>query len=116
MLKEFKAFLAQGNVIELAVALVIGGAFGKIVTSLVEDVVMPPLGLLLNKVDFANLFINLSGTSYKTVAEAKAAGAPTINYGIFINTVISFVIIAFVIFLVVRWINKYRKVDLPKSE
>ncbi len=116
MLKEFKAFLAQGNVIELAVALVIGGAFGKIVTSLVEDVIMPPLGLLLNKVDFANLFINLSGSSYKTVAEAKAAGAPTINYGIFINTVISFIIIAFVIFLVVRWINKYRKVDLPKSE
>jgi large conductance mechanosensitive channel len=116
MLKEFKEFLAQGNVIELAVALVIGGAFGKIVTSLVDDVVMPPIGLLLGKVDFTNLHINLSGKVYDSLAAAKAAGAPTINYGIFINTVISFIIIAFVIFLIVRWINKYRKVELPKSE
>lgn len=115
MLKEFREFLAQGNVMELAVALVIGGAFGKIVTSLVEDVIMPPIGLLLNKVDFANLYVNLSGTKYNSLAEAKAAGAPTINYGIFINTIVSFVIIAFVIFLVVRQINKYKKVELPKG-
>lgn len=116
MFKEFKEFLAQGNVIELAVALVIGSAFGKIVTSLVDDVIMPPIGLLLGKVDFANLFVNLTDTVYKSVADAKAAGAPTINYGIFVNTVISFIIIAFVIFLIVRWINKYRKVELPKGE
>ncbi len=116
MLKEFKEFLAQGNVIELAVALVIGGAFGKIVTSLVDDIIMPPIGMLLGKVDFANLFVNLSGKAYSTIADAKAAGAPTINYGIFINTVVSFIIIAFVIFLIVRWINKYRKVELPKAE
>jgi len=116
MFKEFKEFLAQGNVIELAVALVIGGAFGKIVTSLVDDIIMPPIGMLLKNVDFTSLFVNLSGTAYKSIADAKAAGAPTINYGIFINTVISFVIIAFVIFLIVRWINKYRKVELPKAE
>jgi large conductance mechanosensitive channel len=116
MFKEFKEFLAQGNVIELAVALVIGGAFGKIISSLVDDVIMPPIGLLLGKVDFANLFINLSGATVKSVADAKAQGVPTINYGIFINTVISFIIIAFVIFLIVRWINKYRKVELPKGE
>lgn len=116
MFKEFKEFLAQGNVIELAVALVIGGAFGKIVTSLVDDVIMPPIGLLLGKVDFANLFVNLTDTVYKSVADAKAAGAPTINYGIFANTVVSFIIIAFVIFLIVRWINKYRKAELPKGE
>ena len=109
MWKEFKEFAVKGNVIDLAVGLVIGAAFGKIVTSLVEDVIMPPLGLLLGKVDFANLFINLSGVSYKTVAEAKAAGAATINYGVFINTLISFLIVALAIFFVIKGINRVRR-------
>src|SRR5580693_8186937 len=102
MLKEFRDFAARGNVVDLAVGVVIGTAFGKIVTSLVGDVIMPPVGLVLGHVDFSNLFINLSGTHYETLAAAKAAGAPTINYGLFINTLIDFTIVAFVIFLLVR--------------
>lgn len=109
MLKEFREFIARGNVIDLAVGVIIGASFGKIVTSLVDDVVMPPIGRLLGGVDFTNLFLSLSGGGYKTLAEAKAAGAATINYGIFLNTVIQFLIVAFVIFLIVRSVNKLRR-------
>jgi large conductance mechanosensitive channel len=99
----------RGNVLDLAVAVIIGTAFGKIITSLVNDLLMPPVGLLLGGVDFANLFLNLSGTPYASLAEAQAAGAPTVNYGLFLNTVIDFVIVAFVIFLVVRTANRMRR-------
>jgi large conductance mechanosensitive channel len=109
MLKEFKEFIMRGNVVDMAVGIVIGVAFGRIVTSFVNDIVMPPVGLLLGKVDFSNLFINLSGKSYPTAAAAKAAGAPTINYGTFINNVLDFVILALVIFLMVKAINKMRR-------
>ena len=106
MLKEFKAFAMRGNVVDLAVGIIIGAAFGKIVTSLVNDIVMPPIGLVLGRVDFSNLFLNLSGRPYATLAEAKAAGAPTLNVGVFLNTVIDFVIVAFAIFLLIRLINR----------
>ena len=106
MLSEFRTFLMRGNVVDLAVAVVIGAAFGAIVTSFVNDILMPPLGLLLGRVNFADLFINISGQPYPTVAAAKAAGAPTLNYGVFINTIINFVIIAFAIFQVVRMVNR----------
>lgn len=109
MLKEFKEFVVRGNVLDLAVAVIIGGAFGKIVTSFVNDVLMPPIGLLLGGVDFANLFISLNGQAYASLADAQAAGAPTINYGVFLNTVIDFVIVAFVIFLIVKAANKTKK-------
>jgi large conductance mechanosensitive channel len=109
MLKEFREFAMKGNVIDLAVGVIIGGAFGKIVGSLVDDVIMPPLGLLLGKVDFASLFINLSGQDYGTLAEAKKAGAATLNYGVFINTIVNFLIVAFVIFFVVRAMNRMKK-------
>jgi len=109
MLKEFKEFALKGNVVDLAVGVVIGAAFGKIVTSLVNDIITPLIGLLLGKVDFSNLFINLSGGDYHTLAEAKKAGAATLNYGLFLNTVIDFAIIAFAIFLVVRQMNRFRK-------
>src|SRR5246127_3719195 len=109
MFKEFKEFVMRGNVLDLAVGIIIGAAFGKIVTSLVNDIVMPPIGLLLGKVDFANLFIDLSGGHYPTVAAAKAAGAATINYGLFLNAVVDFVIVAFVIFLVVRQANRLKR-------
>jgi large conductance mechanosensitive channel len=108
MLKEFRDFIARGNVLDLAVAVVIGAAFGKIVTSFVEDILMPPIGLLLGKVDFSDLFINLSGTAYPSVEAAKAAGAPTINYGLFLNTLINFLIIAFAIFLIVKQANRFK--------
>jgi large conductance mechanosensitive channel len=109
MLKEFREFAVKGNVIDLAVGVIIGGAFGKIVSSLVDDLIMPPLGLLLGKVDFASLFINLSGQEYATLAEAKKAGAATLNYGVFINTIVNFLIVAFAIFFVVRAINRMKK-------
>lgn len=109
MLKEFKEFALKGSVLDLAIGVIIGAAFGKIVTSLVNDIIMPPIGLLLGKVDFSSLFWNISGKSYASLADAQAAGAPTINYGIFLNTIIQFIIIAFVIFLIVRQINKLRK-------
>ena len=109
MWKEFKEFILRGSVLDLAIGIIIGAAFGKIVTSFVNDILMPPVGLLLGKVDFANLFINLSGTPYATLADAQAAGAATINYGLFINTVLDFVIVAFVIFLVVRQVNRMRR-------
>jgi large conductance mechanosensitive channel len=108
MLKEFKEFAMRGNVVDLAIGVIIGAAFGKIVTSLVSDVLMPPIGLLLGNVDFSNLFLNLNG-SYETVDEAATAGAPIVKYGLFINTVIDFVIVAFVIFLVVKGLNKLKR-------
>jgi len=109
MWKEFKEFIMRGSVLDLAIGIIIGAAFGKIVTSFVNDILMPPVGLLLGKVDFANLFINLSGQPYATLADAKAAGAATINYGLFINAVLDFVIVAFVIFLIVRQVNRMRR-------
>ena len=109
MLKEFKEFAMRGNVIDMAIGIVIGVAFGKIISSMVNDIIMPPIGLLLGKVDFATLFINLSGKPYATLADAKAAGAATINYGLFINTLIEFIIIAFVIFLIVNQITKMKQ-------
>ncbi|MCL5104947.1 MAG: large conductance mechanosensitive channel protein MscL [Armatimonadetes bacterium] len=108
MLKEFKDFIRRGNVIDLAVAVVLGVAFGAVVLSFVKDILMPPIGLLLGQVDFSNLFVNLSNQHYGSLSEAQQAGAPTINYGIFINTVINFLIIAFAVFLIVRLVNKGR--------
>jgi len=109
MLKEFKEFAVRGNVIDLAVGIIIGGAFGKIVDSMVKDIIMPPVGMVMGKVDFSSLFVNLSGTNYKTIAQAKEAGAPTLNYGMFINSIVDFVIMAFVIFIMVKQINRLRK-------
>jgi large conductance mechanosensitive channel len=109
MLKEFKEFAVRGNVLDLAIGVIIGAAFGKVVTSLVDDVIMPPVGLALGRVDFANLFINLSGKPVATVAQATAAGVPTINYGLFLNAVLSFLIVAFVVFLIVRAVNRMRR-------
>jgi large conductance mechanosensitive channel len=116
MLKEFKEFIARGNVIDLAVAVIIGAAFGKIVTSLVNDIIMPPIGLIMGGVDFKNLFISLRG-NYATLEEAKKANAPTINYGQFIQYLIEFLIIAFVIFLIIKAINRMnrRPEDLPPT-
>lgn len=113
MLKEFKEFALRGNVVDMAIGIIIGAAFGKIVTSLVNDILMPPIGFLTGKVDFSNLFISLSG-SYASLAEAQAAGAPTINYGLFINAVLDFVIVAAaVFFLIVRPMNRLRRVKEP---
>lgn len=109
MLKEFKEFAVKGNMLDMAVGIVIGAAFGGVVASLVKDVLMPPIGLLLGKVDFSGLFLNLSGTPYATLAEAQKANAPTLNYGLFINTVINFVIVALAVFLLIRQINRFKK-------
>jgi large conductance mechanosensitive channel len=109
MLKEFKEFAMRGSVVDLAIGVVIGAAFGKIVSSLVDDVIMPPVGRLLGHVDFSSLFLNLSDKSYETLAAAKAAGAPTLNYGIFLNTVINFLIVAFCVFIVVQQVNHWTK-------
>jgi large conductance mechanosensitive channel len=109
VIKEFKDFIQRGNVVDLAVGVVIGGAFGKIVASFVEDVLMPPIGLALGGVDFSNFFINLSGKEFASVAAAKAAGAPTLNYGLFLNNIINFLIVAFAIFLVVKAVNQMQK-------
>ncbi len=109
MLKEFKEFAMKGNVLDMAIGIIIGAAFGKIITSVVSDVIMPPIGLILGRVDFSSLFLNLSGTHYDSLAAAKAAGAATINYGVFLNNVVDFVIVAFVIFLVVRQVNRWKK-------
>jgi large conductance mechanosensitive channel len=106
MLKEFKTFVMRGNVLDLAVAVIVGGVFGKIVSSLVNDVLMPPIGLVVGKVDFSSLYLNLSSDTYASLAEAQKAGAPIIKYGLFINTVIDFIIVSFVIFLVVRLANR----------
>lgn len=109
MLKDFKAFVMKGNVLDLAVAVIIGAAFGAIVTSMVNDIVMPPIGMMLGHVDFKELFLSLNGQSYATLAAAKAAAAPVIAYGQFLNTVVNFIIVAFVIFMVVRTASKMQK-------
>ena len=109
MLKEFRDFVMRGNVVDLAVGVIIGGAFGKIVSSLVTDVIMPPIGLILHGVDFSNLFLSLNGQAFATLADAQKAGAPTLNYGNFINNIIDFVIVALVIFLIIRAINRLHK-------
>jgi large conductance mechanosensitive channel len=119
MLKEFKAFVMRGNVLDMAVGIIIGAAFGKIVSSLVDDIIMPPIGRALGHMDFANLFINLSDTAYPTLAAAKAAGAPTINYGLFLNTIINFLIVALAIFallqIISHWIIKPAPAPAPST-
>src|SRR5271168_4391693 len=115
MFKEFKEFAMRGNVLDMAVGIVIGAAFGKIIASFVEDVLMPPLGLLVGKVDFSNLFVNLSGKSFETIAAAKSAGVPTLNYGLFLNTCINFLIIAFAVFLLVRAVNQMKRAEKPAA-
>lgn len=109
MIKEFKEFALRGNVVDMAVGIIIGAAFGKIVNSLVNDVIMPPLGLLTGRVDFSQLYLNLSGSDYPSLAAAQQAGAATLNYGMFINAVINFVIVAFAIFLLVRAMNRLQR-------
>jgi large conductance mechanosensitive channel len=111
--KEFKEFAMRGNVLDMATGIIIGAAFGKIVSTFVSDVLMPPIGLLLGKVDFSNLFLNLSGKPITTLAEAKAAGAATINYGLFLNTLIDFLIVAFAIFLLIRQVNRLKRQPQP---
>ncbi|MEJ2171660.1 large-conductance mechanosensitive channel protein MscL [Gammaproteobacteria bacterium] len=109
MLNEFKQFAMRGNVVDMAVGIIIGAAFGKIVSSVVNDIVMPPIGMLMGGVDFSNLFLDLSGTGYATLALAEEAGAPIIKYGIFINTVLDFLIVAFAIFMVIKGMNSLKK-------
>jgi large conductance mechanosensitive channel len=109
MLKEFKEFAMKGNVLDMAIGVIIGGAFGKIVSSLVSDVMMPPIGLLLGGVDFTGLFLNLSGTAQPSLVAAKTAGAPTLNYGVFLQTIFDFIIIAFVIFMFVKQMNRFKR-------
>ncbi len=115
MIKEFKEFAMRGSMLDLAIGIVLGAAFGRIITSLVNDILMPPIGLLLGGLDFASLFVSLRGGPYPSIAAAKAAGAPTINYGIFLNAVIDFVIVAFVLFLVVRQVNRMRSQPEPTA-
>ena len=119
MLKEFKAFAMRGNVLDLAVGIIIGGAFGTIVKSLVDDVIMPPIGLLLGNVDFSNLFVVLkegaTAAPYASVAAAKAAGAVTLNYGLFVNAIVSFTIVAFAVFLLIRTINRLKTEEAPAA-
>ena len=109
MLKEFKEFAMRGSVLDMAIGIILGAAFGKVVTALVTEILMPPIGMLLGHVDFSSFVINLSGTHYATMAEAKKAGAAVIGYGMFVNTIFEFVIVAFAVFLVVRQINRLRK-------
>jgi large conductance mechanosensitive channel len=111
MLKEFKEFAMRGNVLDMAVGIIVGGAFGKIVSSFVGDILMPPIGLALGRVDFGSLFLNLSGGAYASLEEAKRAGAATLNYGVFINTVLDFLIVAFAVFLMVRQVNRLKKTE-----
>ena len=114
MMKEFKEFAMRGNVVDMAVGIIIGGAFGKIVSSFVADVIMPPIGLIMGNVDFANLFMNLGDGTFETLEAAKEAGAPVIAYGAFINTIVDFVIVAFAIFMVIQWMNKMKKEEEEK--
>ena len=116
IIKEFKEFAMKGNVIDMAIGIIIGAGFGKIVSSLVNDVIMPPIGLILGKVDFTSLFLDLSGKGYTSLADAKAAGAPVIAYGSFINTIVDFAIVTFVIFLMIKQINKMKKKEEEKQE
>src|SRR2546428_2269294 len=113
MLNDFKAFVVRGNVVDLAVGIVMGASFGAIVTSLVNDILMPPIGRLLGRVDFTNFFVSLSGQSYPTLAAARAAGLPTLNYGVFLNTVINFLIVSFAVFVVIRHV--YRLYSKPAT-
>jgi large conductance mechanosensitive channel len=115
MLKDFKAFVMRGNVLDLAVAVIMGASFGKVVTSLVDDIIMPPLGLLLGKVDFSSLFVSLTGTTYASLAEAQAAGAPTLNYGVFIKALVDFLIVALVMFLMIRAVSRAQKGKAPEA-
>ncbi|OGO12195.1 MAG: mechanosensitive ion channel protein MscL [Chloroflexi bacterium RBG_16_47_49] len=115
MFKEFKEFAFKGNMIDLAFAVIIGGAFGKIITSLVNDIIMPLIGQLLGNANFKDLFISLNGIKYASLADAQAAGAATFNYGMFINTIIDFLIVAFIIFLIVRQINRMKKAPVPTA-
>jgi len=118
MLKEFKAFVLRGNVLDLAIAVIVGASFGKIVTSLVNDIIMPPLGLLLGKVDFSSLFVSLSGARFASLAEAQAVGAPTLNYGVFIKALVDFLIVALVMFLLIRTVSRAQKervVEVPPT-
>ncbi len=112
---EFKKFIMRGNVVDMAVGVIIGGAFGKIVTSLVNDMIMPPIGRLLGNVDFTNLFLTLNGQTYASLAEAQKAGAPTMNYGVFLNTIINFVIVAFAIFMMIKILNAAKKKEVPAA-
>ena len=114
MLEEFKKFAIRGNVVDMAVGIVIGAAFGKIVSSFVKDVLMPPIGMLMGNVDFSNLFVNLGDGTYESLAAAQEAGAATINYGVFVNTVLDFIIVAFAIFMVIKAMNKLQKEEPPK--
>ena len=115
MWSDFRTFVMRGNVLDLAVAVIIGAAFGAVVTSFVNDILMPPLGLLLGRVNFSDLFISLRGDSYPNLAAAKAAGAPTLNYGAFINTIINFVIVAFAVFLLVRQVTRFTTKPAPAA-
>ena len=116
MLEEFKKFAMRGNVIDLAIGVIIGTAFGKIISSLVNDILMPPIGRVMGNMDFSSLQISLTGKTYPSVAAAKAAGAPTINYGLFINTLIDFLIVAFVLFLVIRFLNRLKPEAAPDTK
>jgi large conductance mechanosensitive channel len=109
MFKEFRDFAARGNVVDLAVGVIIGAAFGKVVSSLVTDVIMPPIGMALGRVDFSNLYVALNGAAYASLDEAKKAGAPTINYGLFLNTCLEFLIVAFAVFLIVKQVNRLKR-------
>ncbi len=113
MLKEFRDFAMKGNVVDMAVGIIIGGAFGSIVSSLVKDVIMPPIGMLMGRVDFSSLFVDLSGKDYASLAEAQAAGAATVNYGLFVNSILDFTIVAFAIFLLIKQMNRLKKADTP---
>lgn len=115
MLKEFKEFAMRGNVLDMAIGIIIGAAFGRVVTSMVNDILMPPIGLLLGRMDFSNLFVNLSGGAYDSLAAAQQAGAPTLNYGLFLNQVIAFLIVAFVVFLIVKQVNRMKRTEAPPA-
>ncbi len=116
IIREFREFAVKGNAVDLAVGLILGAAFGKIVSSLVDDVIMPPIGYILGKVDFSDLFITLTGADYASLQAAKEAGAPVIGYGMFVNTVINFLIVAFAVFMLVKWINSLRRMTNMEAE
>ena len=115
MLKEFKEFALKGNVIDMSVGIIIGASFGKIVSSFVSDILTPPLGLLLGRVDFSSLFVSISGKQYASLPEAKAAGAATLNYGLFLNNIFDFVLVAFALFMLIRWVNRLNRVKVPEA-
>jgi large conductance mechanosensitive channel len=115
MFKEFKEFAMRGNVLDLAVGVIIGAAFGKVVTSFVSDVMMPPLGVLIGQMDFSNLFVDLTGAGFTSLTEAKNAGAATLNYGLFVNNVVDFLLVAFAVFLLVKQVNKFKAQPAPAA-